>query len=106
MLYRLVQRGVLGVDNRHVPRESLKDVVRAMKEEEEDGRDLGGGGRTTTTTTTMAMATATDMSSGGGSHAVGVRRLRSGLTRGGGGDGTTTNAIRISRRKISAPLLF
>ena len=76
MIYSPVQRVVLVVDNRHMPRESLKEVVRAMKEEEEDGRYFGGGGRTTTTTTTMATVTATDRSSGGGTHTAGVRRPR------------------------------
>ena len=77
-----------------------------MEEEEEEGRVFGGGGGTTTATTMMATVMATDRSGGGGTHVAGVRRPRSGSTVEGGGERTTTNAIRLPRKTRLAPLTF
>ena len=73
-----------------------------MEEEEEEWRAFGGGGGTTTTTTTLATATDTDRTVGGGTHAAGVRRPRSGSIGGGGEEWTSTNAIRLPMRTTSA----
>ena len=52
-----------------------------MEEEEEEERAFGGGGGETTTTKIMtSTAMATDRICGGGTHAAGARRPRSGLT--------------------------
>ena len=84
---------------------SVETAIPAMEEEEEEGRALGGGSGgsgTTTTTTTLTTATEIDRIGGGCTHSAGVRRPRSGSTGGCGGEGTTTNSIRLHRRKNSA----
>ena len=75
-----------------------------MEEEEEEKSAFGGGGGSGRTTATTKMVTATDRSVKGGKNAAGVLRPRRGLTGGSGGEGTTTNVIRLPRRKKSSLL--